>query len=194
MNKKITTIIGIIAFGLFITIAVFTYNILSTEFKSNISLDIVDKEVEQLPDEENKEEVILALDFTALDNEGNEVKLSDYFGKPIVLNFWASWCPPCKSEMPHFNKIYEEVKEEVIFLMVDMVDGMQETEEKGKKYISDNNFTFPVLFDTKQEAALTYGIRSIPTTIFINKDGNIVTGVMGAVSEEILLKGVNLIK
>ena len=96
--------------------------------------------------------------------------------------------------MPHFNKVYEESKEDVVFLMVDMVDGTKKTVAKGKKYIADNGLAFPVLFDSDQNAAYTYGVRSIPTTLFIDKDGNIATGVEGAIDEQTLLKGIDLIR
>ncbi len=196
MNTKIKAFIGIIVFAAFIGVAALGYNVLSENFKPQTPFGISENESEsELENEATEEEkIIAAIDFNAFDNDGNEVKLSDYFGKPIVLNFWASWCPPCKSEMPHFNKVYEETKDDVVFLMVDMVDGMQETEAKGKKYIEDNNFAFPVLFDTEESGAYAYGIRSIPTTIFINKDGNIVTGFEGAMTEEALREGINLIK
>lgn len=191
MNSKTKAILGIVVLALFIVMAVFAYNVLSERVKPKTAIDIAENQTD-IPETEN--EPVAAPDFTAYDNEGNEVKLSDYIGKPIVLNFWASWCPPCKSEMPHFNKVYDEVKDDVLFLMVDMVDGQQETEAKGKKYIADNGFTFPVLFDNDQDAAYTYGIRSIPTSIFIDKEGNVAAGVEGAIDEETLLKGIDLIK
>lgn len=152
---------------------------------------------EQSSQETNTQEQddrIKAPDFTVLDSEGKQVKLSDLFGKPIVLNFWASWCPPCKSEMTHFNKVYADVKEDVIFMMVDLVDGQRETVDKGKEYIKGEKFTFPVYFDTNQEAAIAYQIQSIPTTFFIDKDGYIVSGSQGAIDEETLLAGIEYIK
>jgi thiol-disulfide isomerase/thioredoxin len=139
------------------------------------------------------EERITAMDFTVLDAEGAEVKLSDLFGKPVVLNFWASWCPPCKSEMPEFNKVYEEMGEDVTFMMVDLADGQQETAEKGAAYVAEQGFTFPVYYDTQGEAGYTYGISSIPTTIFIDKDGYIVTGAQGAIDEATLRQGISFI-
>ena len=191
MNTKTKTVVSIVSLVVFIGIAAFAYNQLSDKFKPETPFDIVESQPDDVAEEK---EPVVAPDFSAYDNDGNIVKLSDYFGKPIVLNFWASWCPPCKSEMPEFNKVYGEVKHEVVFLMVDMVDGQQETEAKGKKYISDNEFTFPVLFDNDQDAAYTYGIRSIPTTIFVDKDGNVAAGVEGAIDEDTLIKGINLIK
>ena len=68
-----------------------------------------------------------ALDFTMLNSEGEEVSLYDYVGKPIVLNFWASWCPPCKAEMPDFEAAYQKYGDDVVFLMVNLTDGRRET-------------------------------------------------------------------
>lgn len=148
----------------------------------------------QQGEEPQEDEPFKASDFKVLDYDGNEVKLSDYIGTPIVLNFWASWCPPCKDEMPHFNKVSEEYsKDELLFLMVDMVDGGRETVEKGKMHVEEQGFTFTVLFDTKQNAAATYGIRALPTTFFINKDGNIIGALEGGIDEETLRYGVSLI-
>ena len=148
----------------------------------------------QTPETEESAQTIPYVDFTAVDLEGNEVSLSDYIGKPIVLNFWASWCPPCKSEMPDFDAVAQELDGEVVFLMVDMVDGMQETKDKGAQFIKEQGFSFPVLYDVNQEAAMNYGVSSLPTTYFIDKDGNIVTGAMGAISKTNLLKGIELIR
>lgn len=96
--------------------------------------------------------------------------------------------------MPEFNKVYEEVDQDITFMMVDLVDGQRETKEKGAQYVKDQGFTFPVYFDTKQDAAGKYGIASIPTTIFIDKDGYIVTGAQSAIDQKTLQKGIDLIK
>ncbi len=96
--------------------------------------------------------------------------------------------------MAYFDKVYNEVKDDVVFLMIDVVDGVQETEEKGKKYIADNGFTFPVLYDLDMDAAKTYGIRAFPTTIVVNKDGTVLGGQEGALPEEVLRAVVEQIK
>ncbi len=127
-----------------------------------------------------------AADFTVENSGGKSVKLSSFFGKPIVVNFWASWCPPCRSEMPNFDKAYADYKGKVTFIMVDLVDGQRETVSTGKDYISDQGFTFPVYFDTQQSAAYAYKIQSIPMTLFIDKGGHIVKTARGAMEESTL--------
>ena len=134
-----------------------------------------------------------APDFAAVDAEGNEVRLSDYFGKPIVLNFWASWCGPCKSEMPDFDAAYLAQGEEIQFLMVNMTDGSRETLDTAKSFVADSGYSFPVVFDVKQEAAMTYAVSSLPTTFFIGADGSMVAYAMGAIDGETLQRGIEMI-
>lgn len=134
-----------------------------------------------------------AKDFTAQDADGNEVKLSDYFGKPIVLNFWASWCGPCRSEMPDFNEKYKELGDDVQFLMVNMTEGFRETLKSAKAYIEESGFSFPVLFDTGKEAAMNYSVYALPTTFFIDAEGNIVSYAKGAIDSDTLQKGIDMI-
>lgn len=139
--------------------------------------------------ESNKTE---AVDFTMTDSDGNVVALSDYYGKPIVLNFWASWCPPCKEEMPHFQAMYDEYGDDVNFIMLNATDGIREKKQDADEFIAETGYTFPVLYDFAPEAgrdvfqlgAYVYGISSLPTTLFIDADGFIESGVRGPISEE----------
>lgn len=190
--KNKTLVITIILIGV-IGIATVLYN----NLKDNIQLaDVVPIETnkQEKSDEVSKEkQYIKAPDFTIKDKDDNEFKLSDFFGKPIVLNFWASWCSPCKSEMPEFEKVYNELGDNINFIMIDAVDGFKETRKKGMEYIEKEEFSFPVYFDMYQEAVIGYGVRAYPTSIFIDKDGYIVTGVEGAIDERVLRKGIELI-
>ncbi len=133
-------------------------------------------------------------DFTVYDLEGNAVKLSDYFGKPIVLNFWASWCGPCRSEMPHFEEKYLALKDDITFLMVNVTDNSRETVEVASNFIAESGYTFPVLYDTASNAAIAYGVTSLPTTYFIDAAGNGVAQAVGAIDADTLQRGIDMIK
>jgi len=140
------------------------------------------------------EEVAHAPDVRIFDREGNEVNLSRYFGKPLVLNFWASWCGPCQSEMPDFQAKYKELGNEVNFVMVNMTDGQRETVETASGFIDRNGFEFPVFYDTTGEAAYVYGAYSLPTTYFIDAGGHVIAQAVGAIDAEILQEGIDLIR
>jgi len=135
-----------------------------------------------------------APDFTVYDAEGNPVKLSDFRGKPVILNFWASWCPPCKAEMPDFQKEYEAQGQDVQFLIVNMTDGNRETVETASAYIAQQGYTFPVFFDTHYTAANAYQVRSIPATYFIDAQGYVVAQFTGALTHEQLQQGISLVR
>lgn len=142
---------------------------------------------------EETEERNLAPDFTVYDKNGNEVHLSDYIGKPIVLNFWASWCGPCQLEMPDFHEKYQELGEEVHFLMINMTDGSRETVESASEFVSEQGYTFPVFYDTESDAAMTYGTYSLPTTYFIDAEGYAVAQATGAIDAKTLQKGIDMV-
>ena len=136
---------------------------------------------------------VMAPDFLVYDREGNEVRLSDYVGKPIVLNFWASWCGPCRMEMPEFQKKYLELGDEVHFLMVNMTTG-RETVDSARAFIDGSGYTFPVFYDTRSDAAAAYGAYSLPTTFFIDAEGYAVAHAVGAIDGATLLRGIDMIR
>jgi len=134
-----------------------------------------------------------APDFAVLDADGNEVRLSDKQGKPVVLNFWASWCPPCKEEMPGFNNAFADFGEKVHFMMVCLVDGARETIESGAAYVEGQGYEFPVYFDVTSEAMMAYDIRAIPATYFIDAEGYLVTRAESSIPESTLRTGISYI-
>lgn len=140
-----------------------------------------------------KEEKHLVPDFTVYDGAGGAVRLSDFRGKPVVLNFWASWCGPCQSEMPDFNAAAERLSGEVVFLMVNLTDGYQETVDSASAFIREQGYTFPVYYDTDMEAATAYGVSSVPATYFIDAEGYGVARAMGAIGAEDLQTGIDMI-
>ena len=143
-------------------------------------------------DSEDEAQNALAPDFTVYDRDGNPVKLSDYRGKPVVLNFWSSRCGPCQMEMPDFQKAYEDLGEEIHFIMVNVTDGSWDTVDSASAFIAENNYTFPVFYDTDISAASAYGVSSLPTTYFIDAEGNGVAYGMGAMDLETLMSGIDM--
>ena len=142
---------------------------------------------EEIPDDaENKEAVEYeAPNFTVYDKDGNSVELWDLVGKPIVLNFWASWCGPCKAEMPHFEEAYKN-NPDIEFIMVNATTSSYETLTKAQDFISDNGYTFPVYYDKDGQAAYLYGVSALPMTMLIDKDGAPIGYITGTISADVL--------
>ncbi len=120
--------------------------------------------------------------------EGEEVDLASFKGKPLVLNLWASWCPPCKEELPNFNEAYKANNLEVEFACVSLVDGRNETPESAINFINENNYELPFYLDSAQQVAYAFKVTSIPVTYFINSDGTEYMKHVGLITEEQLQK------
>ena len=139
--------------------------------------------------------VIPAPDFTLVDQYGETHTLSDYAGKTVFLNFWATWCGPCKSEMPEIQALYEKYGEnqgDLIVLGVanpkteDAPYNQDVTQAEVEQFLEDNGYTFPVVMDTTGEIFYYYGITAFPTTFMIGVDGNVFGYVPGALTGDIM--------
>ena len=135
-----------------------------------------------------------APDFTVEDAEGNAVRLSDMEGEPVVLNFWASWCPPCAGEMPEFQRAFQSKGDGVRFMMVNMTGSRGETKRTAQTFAAEAGYTFPVYFDTRGEAACVYRVTGIPATYFISRRGEVLRSVVGPLTEQALRDGIALIQ
>ena len=178
-------VIGISVFVVLIIGASLAYTLLGSQ-GSNLGNQITN------PDGNSPREA--APDFEMVDSSGTLYKLSDFKGKPVVLNFWASWCSPCRVEMPVFDKVYKELGNEVQFVMLNYTDGQRETIGLGTQFISSQGYSFPIFFDNRLNGASAYGVTAIPRTVFIDKDGNVASISHGTINEEVLRAGIELIR
>lgn len=127
--------------------------------------------------------------FTVTDPNGNQVSLEDLRGKPVVVNFWATWCGYCVSEMPHFEDIYQQYGDRIHILMVNV----QESLDTASSFIKEADYTFPYYLDASGNTAAAYGVTGLPATFFIDADGNAVAQVRGALNRETLQQGIDLL-
>ncbi len=149
--------------------------------------EVVEEEEKEMPD---------ALPMKLKDQYGKVHDLEEYKGKVIFLNFWATWCPPCRAEMPEIQKLYEEYSQqenpEVVIMGIAAPSYGKEQDIDGvKKFLEDNGYTYPVLMDESAELFTKYGISSFPTTFMITKEGKIYGYVSGQLTEDIMRDIIN---
>lgn len=149
---------------------------------------------------EQEDTTLEAFDFTLTDQYGNIHTLSDYKGKVVFLNFWATWCPPCKLEMPYIEELYNEYnlnQDDIVILGVanpsseEYPHNQDVNEAEIKKFLDDNNYTFPVVFDKTGQTLNDYFINSFPTTFMIDKLGNIYGYVQGSLTKDMIINIIN---
>lgn len=194
MKKSITTVIWIIALAALL-FAAFTFY---TKNKSGGKNPPTEQSVSQSSTRQAETgqtgteqtgtagtDKITAPDFELKDLNGKTVKLSDYRGKIVILNFWTTWCQYCKQEMPDLNELSSELKkeDEAVLLAVDV----QESADTVRKYLKSSKFSLRVVLDEDGEVMQQYSVSGFPTTFVINKDGSVYTYNVGATDKQSLL-------
>lgn len=184
--KKLGGIILVIAGTIMIVVA--SRDILYHQ-KSAVEQDTLTNEVskEETPSQATEEYRIKALDFSLYDQYGNLHSLEDYKGKTIFLNFWATWCPPCKEEMPYIEEIYHEYGQNEGDVIILGIVNPELDREKDKasieNFLEDNGYTFPVMFDMEYDQIYQYGLSAFPSTLIIDSEGYINLYVPGAMDK-----------
>lgn len=188
-NKKtLLTITGL--FVLVVGGAAILYNLLGKDVAAN---QLAGQPASQSQTQEQEPaQKISAPDFTVYDIDGNPVRLSDFVGKPVVINYWASWCGSCHYEMPDFQEKYLELEDEVHFLMVNMTSDPRETIDSAADYVADNGYTFPVYYDTEASAAYAYNVYTLPSTFFIDAQGNPAAHAIGPINADMIQQGIDM--
>lgn len=129
----------------------------------------------------------LAPDFTLVTLDGQTVTLSELRGQVVLLNLWASWCPPCREEMPAMQRVWEEYRERGVMVLA-VNSTSQDTRAEAQAFVTENGLTFPIPLDTSGEVTRLYRVSSLPTSFFIGADGVIHEVVIGGPMAEALLR------
>ncbi|WP_231638487.1 peroxiredoxin [Paenibacillus sp. JCM 10914] len=131
-----------------------------------------------------------APDFILQDQAGHDIRLSQYQGQTVLLNFWASWCPPCKVEMPYMQDFYEKYKQDdVVILSVNMTH-LEKSPQDPQTFAMDHGLTFPIVYDEQGSATALYNVVAYPTTYAISPDGIISERFQGAIDEDRMIRAV----
>ncbi|MDO4432751.1 MAG: TlpA disulfide reductase family protein [Aerococcaceae bacterium] len=160
------------------SVAVSSESLSASESSSSFSLRVANKLDENLS---------LAPSVTLEDSEGNRHDLSEFAGKPTIINLWASWCPPCREEMPYFEAAYQTYGDQINFVMLNALESRPtETKEVAQAFIEEIEMSAPVYYDVKFNNQIKFGATIMPTTVLLNDRGQIVKFIRGAVSQETL--------
>lgn len=131
-----------------------------------------------------------AADFTVIDVSETKTRLKDHIGRPVIVNFWASWCTGCDQEMVVFEEMYKKYGNEVDFMMINVTDGDRETVASARTYIEKKGLSFPVYFDRTGQAIRAYEITRIPVTLMIDAQGKVDTFHFGTMDRDTLQESI----
>lgn len=132
----------------------------------------------------------LAPDLTLVDLNGKEVRLADYAGKTVLLNFWATWCPPCRIEMPHMQQFYEDYQSKDVVILGVNLSQTEQSMDDVPAFVEEEKLTFPIVLDLEGDALLTYQIIAYPTTYLIDAKGIVREKFRGAINYDIMKEAV----
>ncbi|MGP4081848.1 peroxiredoxin family protein [Pseudalkalibacillus sp. R45] len=194
MVKKILPIVflaGLVAWGIYDHFQ--TNGSGAQENVSNENQNTVSSDSENKDDKDDAKKVTgikqgnIAPDFTLETMDGGSVKLSDFKGKNIIVNFWATWCPPCRAEMPEMQEYYEANKDNNFVILAVNMTKTEKSQMDVKQFVEEDfELTFPVVMDLKHEVTNTYEVTGYPTSYFIDKEGVIQYKVVGAMNQDVI--------
>lgn len=192
VNKKI---LAVIALAIVLVAVLYYLPQIKSEYtpkekSSEEQYNETDEELSETPEEEMEQEIREEIepeiavgkeapDFTLLNLDGEEVSLSDFRGKYVLINFWGTWCQWCEQEMPDLQKVYDE-NEDLVVLAVNVMEEKSDVEG----YIKEHGYSFPVLLDADGNVALTYLVSGYPTSYFVDRDGILLGGVFSYMTYE----------
>lgn len=179
-------VIGIIIIGMF-SYAIYDY--LSSKQPDEADLDPYSQETTKSSDEEDTTSLVrgsTAPDFALQTLTGETVRLSDFHGQKVMLNFWATWCGPCRAEMPDMQKFYDE--KDIVVLAVNLTTSRFDEAENVEPFVDEYGLTFPILLDVDNEVADLYQIKPIPTSFLIDTSGKIHNVAYGALNYELMVQ------
>ena len=196
MNKKVLFPVLCVLLVILLVGAVMFYNRFSESYRERTEMNVVTENGGSADTQENNQSGTetnnnsdaetnsenVAPDVEIFDADGNSIMLSSFYGKPVVLNFWATWCGPCKSEMPGFDRLYNKYKDRINFVMLNVSDN----EKTASAFLEENEYGFPVYYDKTQIASYTYGASSIPLTFVLYEGGEVYGYQIGVLPEEAL--------
>lgn len=183
--------IGLLLVLILIVIMLSTYIKQQIERSQQIKAETIGREVELVGAEKGK----FAPDFTLSTIDGQSVSLTDYKGKKVILNFWASWCPPCKVEMPHMQQYYQKyAKQDNVVILAANLSYTDGSKDKVQQFVDSFDITFPILMMNNKKVVQLYDIISLPTTFIIDTDGRIQHKIVGPLDQKTIkeyVQGVN---